>query len=55
MNRLVQLAHWFALASALLLSTARVTHAEEISVTQWGSSLYGLPYAVAMEQANRRF
>jgi NitT/TauT family transport system substrate-binding protein len=25
-----------------------VAHADEISVTQWGSSLYGLPYAVAM-------
>jgi NitT/TauT family transport system substrate-binding protein len=25
-------------------------HADEISVTQWGNSLYGLPYAVAMEQ-----
>ncbi|PTE01475.1 ABC transporter substrate-binding protein [Pandoraea apista] len=50
MNRLFQLARWFALASALLLSTARMTHAEEISVTQWGSSLYGLPYAVAMDK-----
>lgn len=26
------------------------TRAEEISVTQWGSSLYGLPYAVSMDQ-----
>ncbi len=50
MNRLFQLAHLFALASALFLSTARVAHAEEISVTQWGSSLYGLPYAVAMDK-----
>ncbi|VVE86257.1 ABC transporter substrate-binding protein [Pandoraea bronchicola] len=50
MNRLSQLAHLFALASALLLSTAHVAHAEEISVTQWGSSLYGLPYAVAMDK-----
>lgn len=50
MNRLSQLAHWFALAGALVLSTARVAHAEEISVTQWGSSLYGLPYAVAMDK-----
>jgi NitT/TauT family transport system substrate-binding protein len=25
-------------------------HAVEISVTQWGSSLYGLPYAVAMDK-----
>ncbi|EON14610.1 MULTISPECIES: ABC transporter substrate-binding protein [Pandoraea] len=50
MIRLFQLAHLFALASALFLSTARVAHAEEISVTQWGSSLYGLPYAVAMDK-----
>ncbi|MDR3400409.1 MAG: ABC transporter substrate-binding protein [Pandoraea sp.] len=50
MNRLFQLAHLFALAGALFLSTARVAHAEEISVTQWGSSLYGLPYAVAMDK-----
>jgi NitT/TauT family transport system substrate-binding protein len=25
-------------------------HAEEISVTQWGASLYGAPYAVAMDR-----
>ncbi|MFM0643902.1 ABC transporter substrate-binding protein [Paraburkholderia bryophila] len=25
-------------------------HADEISVTQWGSSLYGLPYAAAMDK-----
>lgn len=31
---------------SLMTSTAR---ADEISVTQWGTSLYGLPYAVAME------
>jgi len=33
-------------AMSLLASIAR---ADEISVTQWGTSLYGLPYAVAME------
>ncbi|SAL57250.1 aliphatic compound ABC transporter periplasmic substrate-binding protein [Caballeronia udeis] len=37
---------------SLLLAAApgrfNVAHADEISVTQWGSSLYGLPYAVAM-------
>ncbi|MEW6340571.1 MAG: ABC transporter substrate-binding protein [Paraburkholderia sp.] len=27
-----------------------VSQADEISVTQWGSSLYGLPYAVAMDK-----
>ncbi|HEY4074112.1 MAG TPA: ABC transporter substrate-binding protein [Herbaspirillum sp.] len=38
---------------ALLASTAwlpAVARADEISVTQWGNSLYGLPYAVAMEK-----
>ncbi|ALS62900.2 ABC transporter substrate-binding protein [Pandoraea norimbergensis] len=49
MKRLFQLAHLFALAGALLLPASRAAHAEEISVTQWGSSLYGLPYAVAMD------
>jgi len=41
-----------SLSVSLLLATAprrfNVAHADEISVTQWGSSLYGLPYAVAM-------
>ncbi|WP_324877352.1 ABC transporter substrate-binding protein [Herbaspirillum sp.] len=27
-----------------------LARAEEISVTQWGTSLYGLPYAIAIEQ-----
>jgi NitT/TauT family transport system substrate-binding protein len=40
------------LSVSLLLAAApgrfNVAHADEISVTQWGSSLYGLPYAVAM-------
>jgi NitT/TauT family transport system substrate-binding protein len=34
----------------LLGLLASPAHADEISVTQWGNSLYGLPYAVAMEQ-----
>jgi NitT/TauT family transport system substrate-binding protein len=41
-----------SLSVSLLLAAApgrfNVVHADEISVTQWGSSLYGLPYAVAM-------
>jgi NitT/TauT family transport system substrate-binding protein len=41
-------------ASLVLLAAgligAPVTRADEISVTQWGSSLYGLPYAVAMDK-----
>ena len=46
-----------ALGASFLLSVAGVfcgavtlTQADEISVTQWGSSLYGLPYAVAMDK-----
>jgi NitT/TauT family transport system substrate-binding protein len=46
-----------ALGASFLLSVAgvfcgsvSVTQADEISVTQWGSSLYGLPYAVAMDK-----
>jgi NitT/TauT family transport system substrate-binding protein len=43
------------LGASLVLITAGVvgvpvTQADEISVTQWGSSLYGLPYAVAMDK-----
>jgi NitT/TauT family transport system substrate-binding protein len=45
------------LGASFLLSVAgvfcgsvSVTQADEISVTQWGSSLYGLPYAVAMDR-----
>lgn len=37
-----------AMTASLTASTA--ARADEISVTQWGSSLYGLPYAVAMDQ-----
>jgi len=36
--------------SAAALLTSPGARAEEISVTQWGQSLYGLPYAVAMEK-----
>lgn len=36
-----------ALATLFIQSSAK---AEEISVTQWGASLYGAPYAVAMEK-----
>ncbi|HEY4317089.1 MAG TPA: ABC transporter substrate-binding protein [Herbaspirillum sp.] len=36
-----------AVSAGLLPAAAR---ADEISVTQWGNSLYGLPYAVAMQQ-----
>jgi NitT/TauT family transport system substrate-binding protein len=44
-----------ALGACLVLSAASLvygpaTQADEISVTQWGSSLYGLPYAVAMDK-----
>lgn len=34
---------------AALSLVASIARADEISVTQWGTSLYGLPYAVAME------
>lgn len=34
--------------AGLALATS-IARADEISVTQWGTSLYGLPYAVAME------
>lgn len=37
-------------AAMMLLSAVRAVNAEEISVTQWGNSLYGLPYAVAMDK-----
>ena len=37
------------LTAATLLATAGA-RADEISVTQWGSSLYGVPYAVAMQE-----
>lgn len=40
----------FAVASLAALSlVTSIARADEISVTQWGTSLYGLPYAVAME------
>ena len=41
----------FALAAIAALTVAtQAAHADEISVTQWGTSLYGLPYAVAMDK-----
>jgi len=39
-----------ALAAMTLISAHVPLRAEEISVTQWGASLYGAPYAVAMEK-----
>ena len=39
-----------ALAATALISIHAQVRAEEISVTQWGASLYGAPYAVAMEK-----
>jgi NitT/TauT family transport system substrate-binding protein len=39
-----------ALAASTLISVHAPVRAEEISVTQWGTSLYGAPYAVAMEK-----
>jgi NitT/TauT family transport system substrate-binding protein len=39
-----------AFAAATLISVHAPVRAEEISVTQWGASLYGAPYAVAMEK-----
>jgi NitT/TauT family transport system substrate-binding protein len=44
-------ASMLALLLPSLLATLSIpAQADEISVTQWGNSLYGLPYAVAMEQ-----
>lgn len=39
-----------SLAISALVLPATNLRADEISVTQWGSSLYGLPYAVAMDK-----
>lgn len=49
----------FRYIAALLLATAglvsgRPARAEEISVTQWGASLYGAPFAVAMADGDFR-
>jgi NitT/TauT family transport system substrate-binding protein len=38
--------------SAVMLSLCFVARADEISVTQWGASLYGAPFAVAIEQGD---
>ncbi|MGX1790424.1 ABC transporter substrate-binding protein [Bosea sp. NPDC055332] len=39
-----------AIAAAAVLTLQAPARAEEISVTQWGASMYGAPYAVAMEK-----
>jgi len=39
-----------AAALALAVSVAAPARADEISVTQWGASLYGAPFAVGIEQ-----
>ena len=36
----------------LCLAIAATAHAEEITVTQWGASLYGAPFAVALERGD---
>jgi NitT/TauT family transport system substrate-binding protein len=41
-----------AFVFAILLGFSGVAHADEISVTQWGASLYGAPFAVAIEQGD---
>lgn len=37
--------------AAVATMSSTIARADEISVTQWGNSLYGLPYAVAMEKS----
>ena len=39
-----------AMAAAAVLTLQAPARAEEISVTQWGASMYGAPYAVALEK-----
>jgi NitT/TauT family transport system substrate-binding protein len=39
-----------SLVATMAAAPLAVAQADEISVTQWGSSLYGLPYAVAMDK-----
>lgn len=39
-----------SLVATMAAAPLTVAQADEISVTQWGSSLYGLPYAVAMDK-----
>lgn len=39
-------------ALAIVFGLAVTARAEEISVTQWGASLYGAPFAVAMEDGD---
>jgi NitT/TauT family transport system substrate-binding protein len=40
------------LAAVIAIGTTAPSVAEEISVTQWGASLYGAPFAVAMENGD---
>ncbi len=40
------------LVLTLLALFAGAAHAEEITVTQWGASLYGAPFAVALERGD---
>src|SRR5215470_14220848 len=37
-------------AALALLAQIPVAHADEISVTQWGQSLYGAPFAVGIDK-----
>src|SRR5260370_38613001 len=39
-------------AVAIAFGLAVTARAEEISVTQWGASLYGAPFAVAIENGD---
>jgi NitT/TauT family transport system substrate-binding protein len=48
--RLTYFCRLAVLAATTLISVHAPLQAEEISVTQWGASLYGAPYAVAMEK-----
>lgn len=40
------------LSAAVAAACTTAARAEEISVTQWGNSLYGAPYAVAIEEGD---
>ncbi|GGF50943.1 sulfonate ABC transporter substrate-binding protein [Aliidongia dinghuensis] len=41
-----------AVTTALVFSLARPAAADEISITQWGASLYGAPFAVGIENGD---
>ncbi len=49
LHRFAQPLRWLS-AFALLAALGAPAHSEEISVTQWGQSLYGAPFAVGIEQ-----